>query len=105
MQRSTPRSPSPDRIRFRELALTRTGRHHEIYLSDARKTAPARLRTILRQPVNPSSLQRDDEDGNFEVPVKQVWQDRSVHEVYQSRSVAGAGGTQDQHRGVGLARG
>lgn len=28
-----------------------TGRHHEIYLSDARKTDPARLRTILRQPV------------------------------------------------------
>ena len=27
------------------------GRHHEIYLSDARKTEPARLRTILRQPV------------------------------------------------------
>ena len=28
-----------------------TGRHHEIYLSDPRRTAPARLRTILRQPV------------------------------------------------------
>lgn len=27
------------------------GRHHEIYLSDARKTPPAKLRTILRQPV------------------------------------------------------
>jgi hypothetical protein len=26
-------------------------RHHEIYLSDARRTAPDRLRTILRQPV------------------------------------------------------
>ncbi|KAA1418192.1 hypothetical protein FE697_020370 [Mumia zhuanghuii] len=26
-------------------------RHHEIYLSDPRKTEPARLRTILRQPV------------------------------------------------------
>ena len=26
-------------------------RHHEIYLSDARRTAPERLRTILRQPV------------------------------------------------------
>ncbi|MGY1608763.1 GyrI-like domain-containing protein [Geodermatophilus sp. SYSU D00700] len=31
--------------------LKPTGRHHEIYLSDARKTEPARLRTILRQPV------------------------------------------------------
>lgn len=27
------------------------GQHHEIYLSDARRTAPARLRTVLRQPV------------------------------------------------------
>lgn len=29
-----------------------TGRHHEIYLTDARKTEPARLKTILRQPVS-----------------------------------------------------
>jgi hypothetical protein len=27
------------------------GKHHEIYLSDARKVAPEKLRTILRQPV------------------------------------------------------
>ena len=27
------------------------GKHHEIYLSDPRRTAPARLRTILRQPM------------------------------------------------------
>ena len=27
------------------------GRHHEIYLSDPRRCAPQRLRTILRQPV------------------------------------------------------
>ena len=26
-------------------------RHHEIYLSDARRTVPAKLKTILRQPV------------------------------------------------------
>lgn len=32
-------------------SLTMTGKHHEIYLSDARRTAPAKLRTILRQPV------------------------------------------------------
>jgi hypothetical protein len=31
--------------------LAPAGRHHEIYLSDPRRTAPARLRTILRQPV------------------------------------------------------
>lgn len=29
------------------------GRHHEIYLSDPRRVEPARLRTILRQPVAP----------------------------------------------------
>ena len=28
-----------------------SGRHHEIYLNDPRRTAPARLRIILRQPV------------------------------------------------------
>jgi hypothetical protein len=27
------------------------GKHHEIYLSDPRKTAPEKLRTVLRQPV------------------------------------------------------
>ncbi len=27
------------------------GKHHEIYLGDPRRTAPERLRTIIRQPV------------------------------------------------------
>lgn len=31
--------------------LERTGRHHEIYLSDPRRVAPERMRTIIRQPV------------------------------------------------------
>jgi hypothetical protein len=31
----------------------RVHRHHEIYLSDPRRTAPDRLRTIIRQPVAP----------------------------------------------------
>jgi len=31
--------------------LTVHGRHHEIYLSDPRRIAPAKLRTILRRPV------------------------------------------------------
>ncbi|SDE17165.1 hypothetical protein SAMN05660485_00037 [Blastococcus fimeti] len=31
--------------------LRMTGKHHEIYLSDFRRTAPAKQRTILRQPV------------------------------------------------------
>lgn len=35
--------------------LVPTGRHHEIYLSDPRRTEAARLRTILRQPVAPAT--------------------------------------------------
>ena len=31
--------------------LRRNGRHHEIYLSDFRKTPPEKLKTILREPV------------------------------------------------------
>lgn len=31
--------------------LRPTGKHHEIYLSDPRRAAPEKLRTILRQPV------------------------------------------------------
>ena len=31
--------------------LRLTGRHHEIYLSDPRRVAPGKLRTILRRPV------------------------------------------------------
>ncbi|WP_247651716.1 GyrI-like domain-containing protein [Chitinophaga eiseniae] len=32
--------------------LKMNGRHHEIYLSDFRKTAPEKLKTILRHPVS-----------------------------------------------------
>ncbi|MGW0038327.1 GyrI-like domain-containing protein [Gordonia sp. NPDC003376] len=35
--------------------LAMTGTHHEIYLSDFRRTAVERRRTILRQPVRPAS--------------------------------------------------
>lgn len=34
--------------------LRMSGRHHEIYLSDVRRVAPSKLRTILRQPVEPA---------------------------------------------------
>lgn len=34
-----------------ERGLTFAGDHHEIYLSDPRRTAPEKLKTILRQPV------------------------------------------------------
>ncbi|MCU4295715.1 hypothetical protein D3I60_01215 [Brevibacterium permense] len=36
-----------------ELGMTMAGKHHEIYLSDVRRTAPEKLRTVLRQPVAP----------------------------------------------------
>lgn len=39
-----------------DAGMTMTGKHHEIYLGDVRRTAPEKLRTILRQPVIP----RDD---------------------------------------------
>ncbi len=34
-----------------ENGLRMAGKHHEIYLSDPRRTAPEKLRTVLRQPV------------------------------------------------------
>lgn len=36
--------------------LRMSGKHHEIYLSDPRRADPAKLRTILRQPVEPSQV-------------------------------------------------
>lgn len=39
--------------------LRMTGKHHEIYLGDPRKVAPEKLRTILRQPVEPLQQKED----------------------------------------------
>jgi hypothetical protein len=36
---------------MKENGYTFNGKHHEIYLSDPRKTSPDKLKTILRQPV------------------------------------------------------
>ena len=36
-----------------EMGLTFNGHHREIYLSDPRRSAPEKLKTILRQPVKP----------------------------------------------------
>ena len=51
-----PFSEEPPTIRrleafIEDQGLKRRGKHHEIYLSDLRRTAPERLRTIIRQPV------------------------------------------------------
>lgn len=34
-----------------ESGYQRDGKHHEIYLSDPRKVAPSRMKTVLRQPI------------------------------------------------------
>jgi hypothetical protein len=46
-------APTIERLHdaIREQGYHRRGRHHEIYLTDPRRTAPGRMRTILRQPV------------------------------------------------------
>ncbi|UYY76883.1 GyrI-like domain-containing protein [Sphingomonas sp. R1] len=36
---------------MRERGYNFNGRHHEVYLGDPRKTSPAKLKTIIRQPV------------------------------------------------------
>lgn len=40
-------------VEMPERGLDFAGHHHEIYLSDPRRVAPEKLRTILRQPVKP----------------------------------------------------
>lgn len=35
----------------KEQGYVQSGKHHEIYLSDFRRTAPERLKTVLRQPI------------------------------------------------------
>lgn len=37
-----------------DAGLVLRGKHHEVYLGDPRRTAPEKLRTILRQPVAPA---------------------------------------------------
>lgn len=37
-----------------ERGMVRSGKHHEIYLGDPRRTAPEKLRTIIRQPARPA---------------------------------------------------
>ena len=45
--------PSIERLHaaISDAGLRPTGRHHEIYLGDPRRTAPDKIRTLLRQPV------------------------------------------------------
>ena len=44
--------PSIDKLhRFIDSRSQRIGKHHEIYLSDMRKAAPANWKTIIRQPM------------------------------------------------------
>ena len=43
-----------------ENGYTETGKHHEIYLSDPRKTPAHKLKTVLRQPVKKVSTREGD---------------------------------------------
>lgn len=44
--------PTIDRLhRFIDAKTGRTGKHHEIYLSDIRRADPAKWKTIIRQPM------------------------------------------------------
>lgn len=36
---------------MKENGYTFAGKHHEIYLGDPRKTAPEKLKTVIRQPI------------------------------------------------------
>ena len=38
--------------------LVPNGHHHEIYLSDPRRTAPAKLKTIVRQPARKATAKK-----------------------------------------------
>lgn len=37
-----------------ERGYTLRGKHHEVYLSDPRRTAPEKMKTVIRQPVAPA---------------------------------------------------
>jgi hypothetical protein len=41
-----------------EQGYERAGKHHEIYLSDPRRSAPEKMKTIVRQPVTPTPTSR-----------------------------------------------
>jgi len=49
----TAEGPTIERLHaFIDERTGRRGKHHEIYLSDIRRTAPAKWKTIIRQPMN-----------------------------------------------------
>jgi len=45
--------PTIERIHkfIQDKEYSQTGKHHEIYLSDIRKAAPEKWKTIIRQPI------------------------------------------------------
>ena len=48
--------------------LTFNGDHHEVYLSDPRRTATEKLRTVLRQPVRPLGPSGQEDQSGLEDP-------------------------------------
>jgi hypothetical protein len=51
-----PRTIEAMRVTAEAAGMAAIGPHHEIYLGDPFRTAPQRLRTVLRQPVRPARL-------------------------------------------------
>jgi hypothetical protein len=47
------RAPTIQRLHafIAEQGYERAGKHHEIYLSDPRRSAPDRMKTVVRQPI------------------------------------------------------
>ncbi|MNU05951.1 hypothetical protein D3C86_2207870 [compost metagenome] len=44
--------PTIERVHdFIDARASRAGKHHEIYLSDIRKAAPEKWKTVIRQPM------------------------------------------------------
>ncbi len=53
----TDEGPTIERVhRFIDGQGVKTGKHHEIYLSDIRRADPARWKTIIRQPMRASAM-------------------------------------------------
>ena len=52
--RTPPRGPTIESVHafIAERGCQPRGKHHEIYLGDPRRTAPEKLRTVVRQPMS-----------------------------------------------------
>ena len=68
--------------------------HHEIYLSDARKTAPEKLKTVIRHPVR----QKEEDMADLTAQAKELWGGTEAWAEFEKRA---AGRTTEEERGMG----